>query len=645
MPRTKRSKDVAGPDLSAARRETIANEAFQPELCKVQDAPPDGDDWLHEVKWDGYRIVATVAAGKVKLWSRNAIEWTAKVPELTKAIASLKLKSAQLDGEMVVLRKGRDDFNALQAKLSREAKEPLVYVLFDVPHLNGLSLRDVPLIERKKVLADLLKDATHPALRYSEHQIGDGKAMFAQATEAGLEGIICKRVRSSYEGARNGDWIKVKGRPSDEFVVIGFTEPKGARFGIGALLLAKAKDGALAYIGRVGTGFSDEQLRALRKELDRDVIDAPQAAIDLMERSVEKRAIWVRPRKVIEVFFQGIGGQGLLRQPAFKTFRVDKSVADIKSGDPKPAKKAVQRAKAAVAKPKHAKEQDADSDDVVITNPQREMFPGTGITKADIAAYYREVAPWMLTEIGGRPLSVVRCPGGVGDACFFQKHELPGWGPHIHAVDVKSERKKYLCIEDAAGLLELIQMNVIEIHPWPARSASPDVADRIVLDLDPHPDVSWPRVIAATKEVRQQLKGIGLEAFVRTSGGKGFHVVVPLKPAVPWDQLKRFSQAFAEAMAVYKPKEFVAVAGEKNRVGRIFVDWLRNGRGATAVATYSLRARPSAGVSMPLSWDELARIKSGDQFTIRNAMKHIRAWHRNPWADIGDVAQELPTHE
>ena len=278
MPRRKQRPGEA--DLSAASREKIENVAFPPELCRVQDQPPDGEDWLHEVKWDGYRIVATVAAGKVKLWSRNAIEWTAKVPELTKAIASLKLKSAQLDGEMVVLRKGRDDFNALQAKLSGEIREPLVYVLFDVPHLNGLSLREVPLIERKKVLADLLKDDSHPALRYSEHQVGNGKAMFAQATEAGLEGIICKRLRSGYAGTRNGDWIKVKGRPSDEFVVIGFTEPKGARFGIGALLLAKAKDNGLSYIGRVGTGFSDEQLRALRKELDRDVIDAPRAAIE-----------------------------------------------------------------------------------------------------------------------------------------------------------------------------------------------------------------------------------------------------------------------------------------------------------------------------------------------------------------------------
>ncbi|MBV8820558.1 MAG: ATP-dependent DNA ligase, partial [Acidobacteriaceae bacterium] len=228
MARARRTKQ-SEPDLSAAQKGTIVNEAFQPELCRVQEQPPDGDDWLHEVKWDGYRIVSTVVGGKVKLWSRNAIEWTAKVPELTKAVAALKLKSAQLDGEMIVLRKGRDDFNALQAKLSGETKEPLVYVLFDVPHLNGLSLRDVPLIERKKVLADLLQGGPHPALRYSEHQVGNGKAMFAQATQAGLEGIICKRVTSSYQGARNGDWIKVKGRPTDEFVVIGFTEPKGAR--------------------------------------------------------------------------------------------------------------------------------------------------------------------------------------------------------------------------------------------------------------------------------------------------------------------------------------------------------------------------------------------------------------------------------
>ena len=574
------------PDLGQAKREAISNEAFAPELCRVQEEPPAGDDWLHEVKWDGYRIVATIVKGKVKLWSRNAIEWTSKAPELAKAVASLGLQGAQLDGEMIVLRDGRDNFNALQARLSGEADEPLVYMLFDMPHLNGMSLRNVPLVERKAALAELLRERPNPLLRYSEHQVGNGKALFAQATDAGLEGIVSKRAQSSYQGARNGDWVKVKGRPSDEFVVVGYTEPKGARFGVGALLLAKPKGDELVYIGRVGTGFSDEQLRALRKELLPTVIDAPAANIDLMERKDKSLAIWVRPKKIVEVFFQGTGGQGLLRQPAFKAFRTDKSLADLKR-DAAKAKKTVKRVTKRVQslpelrseadpsarpkKTKHAEDEGVSSADaVVITHAEREVFPKTGITKGDVADYYRAIAPYILTEIGGRPLSVVRCPDGAGKACFFQKHEMPGWGPHIFGVDVKSERKKYLCIDEPAGLLELVQMNVLEIHPWGARASDPDRADRIVFDLDPHPDVKWARVVAAASEMRKQLGRIGLTSFLRTSGGKGFHVVVPLNPPAAWDEVKAFAQAVAEAMAGFQPKEFVAVAGEKNRVNRIF---------------------------------------------------------------------------
>ena len=646
------------PDLARAKSETIANEGFNPELCRVRDEPPAGDEWLHEVKWDGYRIVATVVKGKVKLWSRNAIEWTHKVPELAEAIASLKLRSAQLDGEMIVLRDGRDSFNALQSRLSAQTKEPAVYMLFDMPHLNGKSLRNVPLIDRKAALAELLREHPHPLLRYSEHQVGDGKAMFAQATAAGFEGIVSKRAQSTYQGSRNGDWIKVKGRPSDEFIVIGYTEPKGARSGIGALLLAKPNGNQLVYVGRVGTGFNDEQLRALRKELAKTVIDKTSVDIDLMERRDRSLAIWVRPKKIVEVFYQGVGGQGLLRQPAFKAFRDDKSLSDLR-GDAAKSERSIKRAKRQTAaaesaaaktrapsKTKALKKNgaaDASTDNVAITHPERVVFPELGVTKADVAAYYRAVAPWIMSEIGGRPLSVVRCPDGAGKACFFQKHELPGWGPHIFGVDVKTERKKYLRIDEAAGLLELVQMNVLEIHPWGARAADPDHADRIVFDLDPHPDVRWPRVIAAAAEMKKQLARAGLTSFLRTSGGKGFHVVVPLSPPAPWEDVKAFAQAVAEAMAGYKPKEFVAIAGEKNRVGKIFVDWLRNGRGATSVASFSLRARQTAGVAMPLAWSELPKIKRGDAFTIQNAIGHIRKWKTNPWSQIDEVRQTLPT--
>lgn len=632
-PATRRTASASAKS-AGAKPEVLRNEAFAPELCKAQEKPPAGDDWLHEVKWDGYRIVASVVDGKVRLWSRNAIEWTDKVPELAAAVASLKLKSAQLDGEMIVLKDGRDDFNALQARLSAESKAPLAYMLFDMPHLNGQSLRDVALLDRKAALEALLEKRPNPLLRFSAHQIGKGSEVFAQAIAGGLEGVVSKRIDSLYRGTRNGDWVKAKGRPSDEFVVIGYTEPKGSRNGIGALLLAQWRSGELTYVGRVGTGIGDKLLRSLRAQLTRSHIDAPAADVALMERRDQRLAIWVKPELVVEAYFQGIGGQGLLRQPAFKALRTDKSPADLKpSKSPAPAKA--------------ARVQSTPSEGaamVSITHPEREVFPGTGITKGDVADYYRGITPLILGEIGSRPLSIIRCPDGAGKPCFFQKHVLRGWGDHVRGVSIKEKNgsQKYLYIDDEEGLLQLVQMNVLEFHPWGAKVDDYEHADRLVFDLDPHRLVKWPRVIAAARDLRAQLASIGLVSFVRTSGGKGFHVVVPLDPPAPWERVKAFAQAVAQAMALLKPLEFVSVAGEKNRENRIFVDWLRNGRGATSVGSYSLRARPSAGVAMPITWEQLARIKSGDAFTIKNALKAVQRRRADPWADIDKVRQALP---
>jgi bifunctional non-homologous end joining protein LigD len=320
----RRAKELPG------EAEEIDGRAFAPELCRSEKTPPAGDDWLHETKWDGYRILAAAAKGKVRLWSRNAIEWTHKVPELADAVAALGARSLQLDGEMVVLRGERDDFNALQARLSAENADPAIYVVFDIPHLDGRSLRKVPLVERKKILKQLLHAHPHPLLRYSEHQIGNGAAALARATSKGYEGIISKRVNSQYCGARNGDWVKVKDRPSDEFVVIGYSEPKGSRSGLGALLLAKPLDGRLVYIGRVGTGFTDAQLRSLRTQLEAARTKETTADLTLMDRKDRAEAHWTAPKLVVEVFYQGLGTTGLLRQPAFKTMRLDKKAKDLR---------------------------------------------------------------------------------------------------------------------------------------------------------------------------------------------------------------------------------------------------------------------------------------------------------------------------
>lgn len=626
----KKPGDVA----EGAKRETLRAEPFAPELCRSLAAPPRGEDWLHEVKWDGYRLVATVVRGKVRLWSRNAIEWTARVPDIARAIRALELRSAQLDGELIVLGNGRADFNTLQARLSGANAKPLIYMLFDLPHQDGWSLREVPLIERKARLAALLDAKPHAQLRYSEHQVGGGAAVFAQALKAGLEGVVSKRIDSPYRGLRNGDWIKAKGRPSDEFVVIGFTEPKGSRSGIGALLLARPKGKTLRYAGRVGTGFSADQLLALRKRLDALVTDEPPADIDLLSNRERRLATWVDPTLVVEVYHQGIGGQGLLRQPAFKALREDKSPGDVIAA----------ASVSGVAGRTASVTPEAAMDEVKITHPEREVFPGTGISKGDVAAYYRAVAQWMLPELAGRPLSVVRCPDGIGAECFFQKHLGRGWGRHVHGVAIREKggSRKYLCIAEQAGLLELVQMNVLELHAWGAKSDDPDHADRIVFDLDPHANVKWARMRAAARDVRKQLDSIGLTSFLRTSGGKGLHVVVPLDPPAPWDAVKRFAKGIATAMTALRPEQYVDVAGEKNRTDRIFVDWLRNGRGSTSIASYSLRARASAGVAMPIAWEELGRVRGGDAFTIRNAVKRLRALSADPWEAITTTRQSLP---
>ncbi|HJU38570.1 MAG TPA: DNA ligase D [Tahibacter sp.] len=620
----KRSARERASPPAKSTKEKIDNAPFAPELCVVRDAPPVGRDWLHEIKWDGYRLLATVVGGTVRLWSRNAIEWTARVPELAAAIASLGWRDAQIDGEMIVVADGIVDFNALQARLSAENAAPVTYMLFDLPHADGRSLRDVPLVARKALLAERIAAQPHAMLRYSEHHVGDGATVFAQAVEAGYEGIVSKRVDSGYSGRRDGDWVKVKRRASDEFVVVGYTSPKRTRTGFGALLLARpARGGGYEYAGRVGTGFDATLLRELSRALARDAVDDPPVDTSLLTPAERRESTWVRPTRVVEVFHQGTGAQGLLRQPAFKALRRDKSPADLRG---------------------RAARKEKTMTDVALTHPERIVFPTTGKTKQDVADWYRAVAPLLLRDIAGRPLSVVRCPDGIAQACFFQKHLGRGWGEHVHGTPIKEKngKKEYLCIGDEAGLIELVQMNVLEFHPWGARADDPEHADRLVFDLDPHAGVAWARVVAAARDVRRSLDAIGLESFLRTSGGKGLHVVVPLRPAEPWDAVRAFSRAFAETLAAEKPGDYVAIAGESKRKGRIFIDWLRNGRGATSVASYSLRARETAGVAMPLAWESLGKLDGGAAYTIDNALAYLRRRRRDPWDGIDAVRQSLP---
>ncbi|MCQ4165072.1 DNA ligase D [Tahibacter harae] len=627
------------------KREALDPGPFAPQLCRLETTAPAGDDWLHEAKWDGYRLLATVRAGKATLWSRNGLDWTARLPELAAALGTLGLTSAQFDGELVALNEGRDDFNDLQARLSLEKKNvPVALMLFDLPYCNGRSLREVPLLQRKHRLQQILEAHPHPLLRYSAHHIGAGPAVLAQAVRSGLEGIISKRVDSPYRGERNGDWIKLKSRASDEFIVIGYTPPKRSRIGLGALLLARPGADGLVYAGRVGTGFSDELLRNLLHKLQPLRRAEPVVDTSLLERRERDEAVWVRPELVIEVYHQGLGRQGLLRQPALKALREDKSPQELLSGKGDVVETSKSRSRAKTGTKATSAADVAAGADVRLTHPEREVFPGSGLTKQDVADYYSAVAPLLLQDIAGRPLSVLRCPDGAAGTCFFQKHAGRGWGDHVRPVAVREKQgvQAYIAVDDVTGLLQLVQMNVLEFHPWGALAQDQAHADRLVFDLDPHESVGWAKVKAAARTVREVLQGVGLTSFLRTSGGKGLHVVVPLSPPVGWAQAKRFAEDLADTLAAERPESFVSVASKQQREGRIFVDWLRNARGATSVASYSLRARAGAPVAMPLEWSELARLRSSDAYTLRNALRKIRSRRRDPWRELYDLEQTLP---
>ena len=630
---------------------------FAAELCTLREAPPSGDAWLHEIKWDGYRLLADLVDGQAKLRSRNDLDWTARVPAIARAVEALPVSDEHLDGELVVLDdQGHSDFSALQRVLEGSSRQPLRYVVFDLPGVAGVDLSGTPLVERKRLLRELL-GSTPGVLAYSDHVVGHGAEVFAASGKAGFEGIISKRVDARYRGGRGQDWIKVKHEDGDEFVVVGYTAPKGARGHFGSLLLARPGQDGLRYVGRVGSGFGDAMLRDLFKrmrplETAGPTVELP-AHIPLRPRNVQ----WLQPRLVVEVAFRGWAKEGLLRQASFRGLREDKDMADLQPEKPAVSKaKAPARAKAgkgaAAAKTAPArtwakaarKAGSADGADVVITHPDRVVYPADGMTKGDVAAYYRAIAPWLLRDIAGRPLSLVRCPDGANGQCFFQKHHGAGLGEAVHALPLrqKSGIEDYVWIDDATGLLQLVQMNVLEFHPWGATVEDPERADRLVFDLDPGEGVSWKAVCDGAREVRGRLREAGLESFLRMSGGKGLHVVVPLAPAVPWEQARDFCEAFARAMEAHAPERWLANARKAKRTGRIFLDWLRNTRGATSVASWSLRAREHATVAMPLRWEELGKFDRPGAFNPDKALQRASRLRKDPWDGIDRLRQSLP---
>ena len=628
--------------LTGARKAPVPTRVPSPQLARLTDTPPGGEGWLHELKWDGYRLLCVVREGGVRLWSRNALDWTDRVPELRDAVAALGLEDAVFDGELVAGGGAREDFNLLQQVLSGERQGQLRYVLFDLLHVAGVDLRGVPLVERKELLARLL-DNPPAVLAYSSHAIGDAGAAFKAAAAAGFEGIVSKRIDAPSHPGRSDDWRKCKAQASAEYAVVGYTPPKGSRSGIGALLLATPDPvHGWRYVGRIGSGFSDAQLQALGERLQGKGASTPTVHVPENDTDL-RQAKWLpKPAFVVEVFTRGTGGRGLLRQASFKALRPDKSIAALHDSDvptQPPQETGMSASKATPRKPAARGRRTPPA----LTSPDKLLFPGEGIRKQDLADYYEAVMPWLLPEIAGRPLSLVRCPGGIGAQCFFQKHATPGLELVSRAPIRESDggSEDYLVANDAASVMELVQFNSIEFHPWGAKANDVEHANRLVFDLDPDDAVAWREVIAAARQLRDFLRQAGLQSFVRTSGGKGLHLVVPLRPAVAWDRARGFAQAVAEAAREAEPLRYVATASKAKRKGRIFIDWLRNGRGATSVASFSVRARPGAPVSMPLRWEELGRVASGHDWDIRNAMKRIKRWKAHPWAGIEKVRQTL----
>lgn len=600
--------------IDGARIDKVMSQWTEPMLATATEKPPQGDDWLHEWKWDGYRMEARVAWGVAAFTSRNGLDWTGRLPQLCARLQEVGV-DCTLDGELVSMTKqGHSDFNALQRALKSEDVDGLSYVAFDLLRIGDIDLTGAPLIERKELLRTLVASAT-PWIGYSEHIVGHGPQVFAAAVQRGLEGVISKRCAASYSSGRSGDWLKIKPVVTREFVVIGYTEPKGSRRGLGALVLAAPEGDSLRFVGRVGSGLRDEALETLAEDLSRIKRKSPPVDIPAHVKLPATTTHWVNPQHVVEVQFRGWGKEGLLRQASFRRVRADRSAAsDFDAADP-------------IASP---------------SSPGRVVYPGDGFTKQDVFDYYLAVADRLLGEIAGRPLSVVRCPDGIAGAQFFQKHAGPGFGAAMRRVPVRKkdgDTADYFAVDDIAGLMHLVQMNAIEFHPWGSRATALEKPDRMVFDLDPDESLAWTDVRRAAVEVRDRLRLAGLESWPKLTGGKGVHVEVPLVADAEWPRVRAFCEAFAQAMAAEQPQRYVATASRKQRRGRIFIDWLRNGRGATSVASWSLRARPGAPVAVPISWPELARVRRADRYTIRDAAE------RGPPALVAEteaLQQRLP---
>lgn len=645
-------KETAKPVVRGAASVSLPKEHqpsfLKPQLAVERKVPIEGDGWLHELKLDGYRMQARKDGAKVQMLTRRGVDWTSRMRAIAAEVAKLPCSSVTLDGEVVVLGEdGNTSFAALQAAFQDGAKHRLTYFCFDLLHLDGCNTRSLPLVERKRLLTALLAQADPETLRVSEHLKRSGAIMFRKACELHAEGIISKRACSHYSGSRSSDWLKTKCRREQEFVIGGYTLPgegKAGGPGIGALLLGYYDDGnKLIYAGRAGTGFTEKVSVGLRKQLE--AIVTPESAFKFVATAKHRGAIWVKPRLVAQVHFATWTADKQLRQAAFLGLREDKAAAEVRMERPPLAKPAPPLAyPQAESKPDRTKSQEHAP--ARLTHPDKILDPTSHLTKQQLADYYWAVSENMLPHLAGRPLTLVRVPDGIGKEQFFQKHFTSTLTTGFESVEVPDKktgkRQMFITLSTREAIASLAQISVLEVHPWGSLGANLEKPDRIVIDLDPDESLPWSMLAEAANKVRLEFRKLNLESFVKTTGGKGLHIVVPIEPTLEWPEIKLFCHNFVLKMETANPRHYLTKITKAARTGKIFLDYLRNDRGSTAVAPWSPRARPGVGVAVPLSWSEL-KLLERPLFTVDNFSEWHRRLRRDPWKKMAGTVQQIST--
>jgi bifunctional non-homologous end joining protein LigD len=654
--------DHSGPlgELTAipGNRRSKMPSKIAPMLPTSTKSAPTGNRWVHEIKYDGYRMLAHIENKQVRFFSRNGHDWSDKLPKLRAELAQLPVETAVIDGEVAfVTDTGTTDFQALQNTIGKGRDQQLTYYAFDLLHLDGHDLTGCQLIDRKAVLANYVPHEKLPSVLFSDHIEGDGPIVFQQACQLGTEGIVSKLAAGKYVEGRTSDWLKKKAFLSHEFVLGGYTEST-TKQPFGSLIVGAHNDaGELIYVGRVGTGFNARTMADLAMRF------APLATttspfINAADCKPDQPVHWLEPQLAIEVEYAAFTRENILRHPSYRGLRDDVplshiTLASMQSGSVaatgkqrvsrKRSSKAAPGSPSAASTPKAAVQR-GDLSKIQMTNPERLMYPSAGVTKIGIATYYAQVAERMLPHVVDRPLALVRCPQGYGEKCFFQKSRAQGMPDSLQEVQVTTAGKKpqsAMIVRDLAGVISLVQFSALEIHTWCCQVDRPDRPDKIIFDLDPDESLPFARVASAAILLRDLLGELGLESFVKTTGGKGLHVVVPIVRTLAWSDAKRFAFQIGKQMVARSPGRFTTSSSKPARRGKIYIDYLRNTFGATAIAAYSTRSRPTASVATPIHWEEVTTIQNAAAFTVTNFPRRLETQPADPWAELLNTKQTI----